>query len=144
MVDVGVKGISRMKFDCSPDGNEFLWVLPPFLRVFRALQRKISMSYAPRPPTLSPLTAPSSTTRLRRWLSGDSRSVSANLIPPRCPFCSSCPRRITKLLAPLLPPAFAKRRFFQSRLNSFITHHQLPVIRQSALIQNCLRRVYLL
>ena len=36
MVDIGVKEILRMKFDCSPDSNVFLWVLPPFLRVFRA------------------------------------------------------------------------------------------------------------
>ena len=36
MVDVRVKGISRMKFYCSLDSNVSLWVLPSFPRVFRA------------------------------------------------------------------------------------------------------------
>ena len=66
MVDVGIKGISRMKFDCSLDSNVFFMGVASISESLQGVAMTIfPRGYATRTPTPSPLTGPSPTTRLR-------------------------------------------------------------------------------
>ena len=76
MVDVGIKGFSRMKYDCSLDSNVFFMGVASISESLWGVATQIyPKGCAPRTPTPSPLTGPSPTTRLRHWLNDDSLSV---------------------------------------------------------------------
>ena len=91
MLDVGVKGILRMKFDYSLDSKAFFMAVAFISESLKGpAMQNFPRGYAPRTLTLSPLTWPSPTTRLHHWLNDNSQSFSStNFDTPRCP--SACP-----------------------------------------------------